>query len=307
MACSGGGDSVALLVFLWSVRHKLGLEILVAHVNHGLRTEAEQDAELVRTFCRDLGLDLAEVWLNIKAYAEEQGLGLETAARELRWNWLKGEAASIGAKLVATGHTLDDHTETIFIRLARGGGLGSLTPLPPRQGIRWSPLIECTRDELRAYLLAKQLPWREDATNTDPFTARNRWRRLLPALREEAPALDQHLWETHAQIQELIDYRNALVATWRGVRWDLETDLSPGIRFFQGAWTQAELGWVMEAAFRELAWPREACLLRDLAHWLQPHLQRRPRKAKTWGTWQLSPETSNWLLHTKKVQSTPIR
>jgi len=292
VACSGGGDSVALLVFLAHIRRNLGIELAVAHADHGLREESEGDALLVRALCRDLGLDLAEVRLNVKAHAAQEGLGLEMAARELRWAWLRSEAASCGASVIATGHTLDDHTETVLIRLGRGGGLGSLTPLPPRQGSRWSPLIEARREELRTYLRAKGIAWREDATNLEPFTPRNRWRALLPHLRTEAPALDHHLWETHTQIRELLEYRDAMVASWHGPRWGLVRAPSPAIRW-KGPWTLPELHWVLEAAFRELGWVREARHLRDLAAWLHPHLNRRPGKPKTWGSWSLEPSPAS--------------
>lgn len=296
VACSGGGDSVALLVFLWSIRRNLGLELTVAHANHGLRDEAEEDALLVRNLCRNLGLDLAEARLNVKEHAAQEGLGLEMAARELRWAWLKSEAESCGANVIATGHTLDDHTETVLIRLARGGGLGSLVPLPPRQRHRWSPLIEVRREELRTYLKAKGIPWREDASNQEPFTPRNRWRSLLPGIRKEAPALDHHLWETHTQIRELLAYRDAQVASWHGPRWSLVKAPFPAIRW-KGPWSLPELHWVLEAAFRELGWPREAHHLRDLADWLLPHLNRRPGKPKTWGSWSLNSEPTGWILH----------
>ena len=158
VACSGGGDSVALLVLLWTLRRSLDLDLVVLHADHGLRPEAPADADFVRQLCRSLDLDLAEASLGVQAHAAAQGLGLEMAARDLRWDWFRQEAAHGEAVAVATGHTLDDHTETVFLRLARGGGLGSLQPLAPRQGLRWSPLAEVRRAELRAYLNAKGCP-----------------------------------------------------------------------------------------------------------------------------------------------------
>lgn len=284
VACSGGGDSVALLAFLWSVRKTLGLDLVVACADHGLRPEAQAEAELVRGLCRAADLDLVEARLEVTAHARRAAIGLETAARELRWSWLQAQALSSGASLVATGHTLDDHTETVLVRLSRGGGTGSLTPLPARQGLRWSPLIHTRRADLRGYLEKKQLPWLEDATNLAPFTPRNRWRLLLETLRLEAPALDRHLWETHLQVEELLALRDQQVQSWRGVRWDLTADQ---LRL-AGPWTDPELRWTLEAAFRELGWPREAELLRDLGAWLRPHLARRPGKTKLWGGWKLA-------------------
>ena len=303
VACSGGGDSTALLAFLCAVQKSLGLELAVAHADHHLREAASADADFVRDLCRRLDLDLVEADLDVAAHVRSTGQGVETAARDLRWAWLKAEAESCGAAVVATGHTLDDHTETVWLRLARGGGCGTLTPLPARQGLRWSPLIEARREELRTYLQTLGLPWREDESNEDDFTARNRWRKLLEHLREEAPALDAHLWETHRQVQELIDFRTALVASWRSTRWDLRP--APPAVQLRGAWTEPELRWALEAAFREAGWPREASLLHALAAWALPHLGRRSRKSKTWGGWRLDSEPSGWMLHPIWRESSP--
>lgn len=293
VACSGGGDSVALLVLLWSLRKSLGLDLEVAHADHGLRPEAAEDAAFVRGLCRALDLDLAEASLGVKAHAAARGIGLEMAARELRWDWLKQEAAQAGAATVATGHTLDDHTETVFLRLARGGGLGCLHPLAPRQGPRWSPLAEVRRADLRAYLSSRGIPWREDLTNAEPFTARNRWRPLLETLRAEAPDLDRHLFETHLQAEEAERLARRLVAGWEGSRWWLSHE---GIALERGAWEEAELRWTLETAFRRLDWPRESALLRGLAPWLVARLAR-GRNPSSWGNFCLNPEPNGGYLH----------
>lgn len=286
VACSGGGDSVALLVLLWALRKSLGLELEVLHADHGLRPEAEADAAFVRQLCRALDLDLAEASLGVKAHAKAQGLGLEMAARELRWDWFKQESAQAGDAMVATGHTLDDHTETVLLRLARGGGLGSLRPLAPRQGLRWSPLAELRREELRAYLRSRGLPWREDPSNQDAFTARNRWRALLGPLRQEAPDLDRNLFETHRQAAEAEALAQTLVASWEGSRWS-QGEASIALRL--GPWEEPELRWTLDFAFRRLGWSREADLLRGLATWLQGRLAR-GRKPSQWGHFRLEPE-----------------
>ncbi|HNX30559.1 MAG TPA: tRNA lysidine(34) synthetase TilS [Holophaga sp.] len=293
VACSGGGDSTALLAFLWAARRSLGIELVVAHADHKLRETSGEDAAFVRELCRKLDLDLVEADLDVSGHAQRTGHGLETAARELRWAWLKAAAESSGAAVVATGHNLDDHTETVCLRLSRGGGSGALTPLPARQALRWSPLVQVRRAELRAYLRALGLPWREDETNASDFTARNRWRKLLRALREEAPGLDRHLWETHVQVEELRAFRDGLIASWRGPRWEAVQ----GQVMLRGAWTEPELRWVLDAAFRALEWPREAHQLHGIAAWATPHLNGKSRKSKSWGKWRLVREPSGWALH----------
>lgn len=303
VACSGGGDSTALLALLVSLRGSLGLELSMAHADHQLRAEAQEDSHFVRELARHFDLDLAEARLDVVAHADQEHLGLETAARDLRWAWLRREAVSCGADLIATGHNLEDHTETVFLRLSRGGGVGSMTPLPPRQSHRWSPLIEARRGELREYLRSEGLPWREDASNLDGFTPRNRWRALLPALRQESPAIDQHLWETHLQVRELSDLRDRLVEAWRGARWNLDTGGQAAVRLRSEAWREDELRWVLEAAFRHLGWTREAGPLRDLSGWAAPHLAGHGRHHQ-FGHWALDPrkdEPLHWCLHPSVV------
>ena len=293
VACSGGGDSVALLVLLWTLRRSLGVELSVAHADHGLRAESQEDAAHVRQLCRALDLDLAEASLGVREHAQERHIGLEMSARELRWNWLRQEADQCGAAAVATGHTLDDHTETVFLRLARGGGLGCLHPLAPRQGLRWSPLAETRRSDLRTYLDARHVPWREDATNADPFTARNRWRLLLAEIRKEAPELDRHLFETHLQAKESEALARTLVESWEGTRWHFE---DASISFRRAVWNELELRWTLECVFRKLGWPRESSLLRQLAPWLVERLAH-ARKSSTWGNFTLNPEPDGGYLH----------
>lgn len=296
VACSGGGDSVALLAFLHALRPTLNLELVVAHADHGLRPEAEADAAFVRELCRTLDLELVEAGLDVRAQAAREGCGLETAARDLRWAWLRAEAQSTGATVVATGHTLDDHTETVLLRLLRNGGTGALTPLPARQGLRWSPLVEARRLDLRTYLTRLGLPWREDATNAEGFTPRNRLRPLLEPLRAEAPCLDRHLWETHQQVAELLALRDQLVEDWRGGRWELEA----GALHLGPKLDELQLRHVLVRALPALGVDGCAELVRDLARWLAPLLNQRSVKPKTWGGWRLNsaPSRPDWRILT---------
>lgn len=289
VACSGGGDSVALLVFLWAVQESLGLELMAAHADHGLRPESAGDAAFVRDLCRRLDVDLAEAWLDVEGHRQVTGEGLETAARDLRWSWLRAEAEAFGATVVATGHTLDDHTETILIRLARGGGSGTLTPLPARQGLRWSPLIEARRHELRAYLEQLGVPWREDPTNQVGFTLRNRLRPLLEQARAEMPALDRHLWETHRQVADLLALRDARLAQLEGAAWRLDAE---GLHLAPDT-PEADLRFILDRALEVRSEARSADLLRDLAAWTAFVLGTRGRKPRAWGDWVLLAESES--------------
>ncbi len=286
VACSGGGDSTALLALLGALHKSLALDLVVAHADHGLREGGGEDAEFLRALCRAWDLDLVETTLGVKAHAERQGMGLEMAARELRWAFLRAEAESCGASVVATGHTLDDHTETIFLRLQRGSGLRCLTPLPPRQGLRWSPLMGLRRSQLRDYLKSRAIPWREDPTNSEPFTPRNRLRPLLEALRAEMPHLDTHLLETHRQMAEA----EALAERWLHVGLAGTWSLGPqGLTLAPRGWDAAELAGLLARAWPELG----AGAVRDLAAWAVEVLST---PGGNRGGWSLHPMEAGWLL-----------
>lgn len=293
VACSGGGDSVALLIFLCAISKNLNIKISVAHINHGLRKAALLEAILVRNLCRCLNVDFIETQLDIKHHSKMMRIGIETAARELRWNWLKTVAKSKQISIIATGHTLNDHTETVMIRLARGGGSGCIIPLSRRQNMRWSPLIQVRREDLRSYLKQKSIKWLDDASNLKSFTPRNRWRKMLKSIYIEAPALDSHLWETHLQVEELIQFKDYHVSSWRHQRWEVIEDSSPML-LLGNIWNEVELRWSLEAAFKICLWPREACLLRNITKWAIRHINKSPKKTKEWGGWILQ-STNNVL------------
>jgi hypothetical protein len=153
--------------------------------------------------------------------------------------------------------------------------------------------VEVRRAEVRAYLTSRNLPWREDASNAEAFTARNRWRPLLEAMRLEAPELDRHLFETHRQAAEAEALAKARIAEWEGSRWQLE---AAGIRLARVAWTEPELRWTLETAFHRLGWVREAALLRGLAPWLLARLAQ-GRKPSAWGNFALNLEPDAGYLH----------
>jgi tRNA(Ile)-lysidine synthetase-like protein len=286
VACSGGGDSVALLSCLFALRANLKLDLVVAHADHGLRQESKGEAKFVKNLAENFGLAFTDCSLDVTGHASKTSQGIETAARELRWDWLKSEAKKVGSSWIATGHTLEDHTETVFLRLGRGSGMGCFSGLPAVQASRWSPLIECHREDLRTYLKRAKTEWLEDPTNELGFTPRNRWRKLLAEFRLEAPGIDKHLLETHRQAADALALRDSVVSSWRGSRWDI----MEGGRVWLGlGWNAKDLAWALEAAFRELNFARESKHLFDLAAWASAILSRPLKRAWTWGNWSLSP------------------
>lgn len=203
-AVSGGCDSICLLHLLWTKREEWGLEVSAAHYEHGIRGEASlRDAAFVEDFCRARGIPCAVEHGDVPAFAREQGLGIEEAARRLRYAFLEHTADQLGCDRIATAHNADDNAETMLLNLVRGSGLRGLGGIPPVRGRIVRPLLRVTRQEIEEYLRENGLPHVEDASNADERYRRNRLRqRVLPVLRELNPALAHSLGDTAALLRQ---------------------------------------------------------------------------------------------------------
>jgi len=207
VGCSGGADSVALLRLLRDLRDELGIVLSVACFNHRLRgTEAEADAKFVAALAAKHRLELHTGSGDTAAYARASRLGLEEAARQLRYGFfaslLRGSVDQI-----ATAHTLDDQAETVMMRLMRGAGTRGLAGILPQitvadesraaAGKIIRPLLWVRRRELTAYLKSIRQSWREDSSNRDLRHTRNRVRReLLPLMESFNPEVARALADT---------------------------------------------------------------------------------------------------------------
>jgi tRNA(Ile)-lysidine synthase len=183
VAVSGGPDSVVLLDVLCSLRVPLALALSVAHVHHGLRPEADAEAEAVERLCARLGVACRVERVTVRRGPPWDGL--EAESRRARHAALARAAHGAGATRIATGHTADDQAETVLMRLLQGAGPRGLGGIAPVRGALISPLIETRRAEIVAHLDARGLTAAEDASNRDPRFLRSRIRHdLLPFMAE---------------------------------------------------------------------------------------------------------------------------
>ena len=211
VACSGGGDSVALAHLLVRNAAELGLAgVLLAHLDHMLRPESARDAEFVADLARQLEVAAT---IEQRTVVPQRGQGPEAAARRVRYEFLEEVATKVGASVIAAGHQLDDQAETVLFRTLRGTGPTGLRSIPPSRPIRRGssvrlvrPLLPFRREELRAWLGGRGHAWREDATNLGGNVRALLRRDALPVLekclgRDPAPALARlaELLETPAQ------------------------------------------------------------------------------------------------------------
>jgi tRNA(Ile)-lysidine synthase len=212
VAVSGGPDSVALAHILHELAPRLSLTLGIAHLNHGLRPEAEAEARSVAQLARKLGLPFFLESRDVDAYGRRHGLSLEEAGRTVRYAFYKKVLREEGYRKVATGHHRDDNAEMVLMNLLRGAGPLGLSGIPAVRD-RWvvRPLINLSREQIRAYLDHHRLASVSDPSNTDPRFTRNRIRHLLLPLIEKEfnPNIVQALHRTAT----IIDDENRWVAS----------------------------------------------------------------------------------------------
>lgn len=221
VAVSGGADSVALLRLLLESRKELGIVLSVVHFNHKLRgSESDADERFVADLARQHKLELRCESGDVAGLAAKKHLSLETAAREMRYQYFRQLLRQGQLDRIATAHTLDDQAETVLLRIVRGAGSRGLAGIYPKLSVPGSqfsessqhsaisieresasivrPLLATRRKDLEAYLTGLGQSWREDLSNRDLRHARNRVRHgVLPRLeRHLNPAVREALAET---------------------------------------------------------------------------------------------------------------
>ena len=174
-AFSGGPDSTALLLELKRLRDEGGIgPLYAAHFEHGIRgEEARADLDFCRKLCLDLGVPLFSESADVPAYAKGEGLSLETAARQLRYAFLRRLKAALGAAVIALGHHRNDQAETVLLHLVRGSGRKGLTGMAPRSGDLVRPLLFVGKDDVLTYLTERGQAYRLDSTNALTDASRN--------------------------------------------------------------------------------------------------------------------------------------
>ena len=206
---------MALLRRLLEERPTLGIVLSVAHVHHGIREAADEDAAFVGRLAATHDLPFHLHRTNAPAAAAALHETLEEAARNLRYAFFRQLMADGEADAVATAHTLDDQAETVLYKLLRGAWTEGLSGIHPvlafEPGSILRPFLENTHAAVEAWLVDLQQPWREDASNHDLAHTRNRIRwELLPLLRTFNPQIA-------GQLARLASISADEEAYWQGI------------------------------------------------------------------------------------------
>ena len=179
VAVSGGPDSLSLLDVLYS----LGYNLCVAHINHGLRENANVDEEFVVNFCKQKNIPCFVKKINLKdsLKGDLKGLSTEEAGRKERYNFFDEIAKKENCTKIATAHNSNDNVETVIMNMIRGSGLSGLKGIEEKRGSIIRPLIEVSRKEIEEYCLSNNLKPRHDESNDETVYTRNKIRlELIP-------------------------------------------------------------------------------------------------------------------------------
>ena len=178
---SGGPDSMALLNVLYNLKNQLKIEnIYVAHINHMLRDEADEETKYVEDFCKGKNIECYEKRVDIEKLAEEKKIGTELAGRNKRYEFFDKVLKKVGANKIATAHNANDNAETVLMNMIRGtssSGLKGIEKIRDDKYIR--PIIECARNEIEEYCKNNKLEPKYDKTNNENIYTRNKIRNLL--------------------------------------------------------------------------------------------------------------------------------
>ena len=187
LAVSGGMDSMCMLD-LFSKTLPVS-DFAVAHCNFSLRgDESEGDQALVEARAAELGARLFVKRFDTVAYAQEHGISIEMAARELRYGWFAELCHEHGFAVLSVAHNANDNAETLMLNLLRGTGLNGLHGMDMYSNIPvgtfdagrhvtvFRPLLEFTRKQIEGHVLTHRVPYRHDSSNFSSDYKRNKIR-----------------------------------------------------------------------------------------------------------------------------------
>ena len=184
LGVSGGPDSVCMLMVLNKLKEKLGFDIVVGHVNHGLRENAKLDEKYVLELTQKLGIKCFVCHANIEEEAKKQKRGIEETGRIIRYNFFEEILKQENANKIAIAHNSNDNVETIIMNIMRGSGTSGLKGIEPKNGIYIRPLIEIKRDDIEEY--TKEFHPRHDESNDENEYTRNKIRNIvIPYIKSE--------------------------------------------------------------------------------------------------------------------------
>ena len=212
---SGGADSVCLLLLLKELQKEITFSLAAVHVEHGIRgAESEADAAFVEKLCKEQKVFAQVYHVQAPEYAKEHKIGLEEAARILRYDCYMRAADDKRQRRVkiALAHHADDNAETVLFQMIRGSGIDGLGGMQPKRVLEAGvevirPLLGVTRMQIEAYLLSCGQAFCVDSSNSDVTYSRNKLRKeVLPLFSDINAQAVAHINQSAAYLRDLAAY-----------------------------------------------------------------------------------------------------
>ncbi len=190
---SGGPDSMCLLDILYGLKQTIQIQIIVAHVNHQIRAQAQEETKYVQEFCKSKNIPCFVKYADVQMIAKQQKKGTEEIGRIIRYEYFEEIAAKTNACKIATAHNANDNSETVLMNILRGSAIAGLKGIemtrksannPRITYIR--PILTLKREEIEQYCQKNNLNPKIDKTNLENIYTRNKIRNeLIPYLQKE--------------------------------------------------------------------------------------------------------------------------
>ncbi len=200
LAVSGGVDSMVMLTLFQQANY----DFVVAHCNFRLRG-AESDGEevFIRDYCGEHGIELFVKQFDTREYAALEGISIEMAARELRYDWFRQLLKELSYDYIATAHHQDDLIETMLINLSRGTGIRGLTGIQAKNDRIVRPMLFATREQIYSYSATTKVDFKNDSSNDELVYLRNIVRhKIIPQFEELNPAFRKNASKTAAILKQ---------------------------------------------------------------------------------------------------------
>ena len=223
LAVSGGVDSMVLLHLL----KNSSINFEVAHCNFNLRgEESDKDYLFVKKSCLQYDIVFNGKKFDTTAFAKENGLSIQMAARQLRYNWFSEIIQTKKLDYLATAHHQNDQTETVLLNILRGKGSFTWEGMSVFNKSIIRPLLNISKKDLIAYAKENKIEWREDSSNEKSDYQRNYLRNtIIPELEKHFPSAENNL----LQFAEINRYNNTILRQFINEKKQQLCDLENGI------------------------------------------------------------------------------
>ncbi len=217
---SGGPDSMGLLSMLCFWREEWKLQLIVAHLNHGMREEAERDFALVRDLCSQWKLTFMGGRVQVESRQAAGSISKQEEARKVRYWFYERVANKFQASKVALAHHRDDQVETVMLNFLHGSGLDGLSGMQMKRSWKGKaiirPLLNFSHREMVEYCHKQGVPYVLDETNVKNIYRRNLVRQeLLPYLKQQFnPRIKESIHRMSGIIADDRDYLEKIAARY---------------------------------------------------------------------------------------------